>query len=60
MTPATNDNGKRFNIVESDLPRKKTDFIKGEYTLALPRADARVAVKIVDMLGEEVFLTLAS
>lgn len=50
----TDYNGGSFNIVESDLPCDKTDFIKGEYTLTLPRADAKVAVKIVDMLGEEV------
>ncbi len=45
--------GKHFNIVASDLPKKRTDFIKGEYELPLPRAGAKVAVKIVDMLGEE-------
>ena len=50
----TDYNGKVFNIVESDLPIKKTDFITGEYVLPLPRANAQVAVKIVDMLGEEV------
>ena len=50
----TDYNGEHFDIAESDLPKKKTDFIKGEYELALPRADAKVAVKIVDMLGEEV------
>ena len=50
----TDYNGKVFNIVESDLPTKKTDFITGKYELPLPRADAKVAVKIVDMLGEEV------
>ena len=47
-------NGRYFNITESDLPQKKTDLIKGIYELTLPRTDARVAVKIVDMLGEEV------
>ncbi len=47
-------NGENFNIVASDLPQRKTDFIKGEYELTLSRADAKVAVKIVDMLGEEV------
>ena len=50
----TDFNGESFNIVESDLPEKKTDFIKGEYELSLPHASAKVAVKIVDMLGEEV------
>ena len=44
---------KHFNIVESDLPGKKTDYIKNEYELTLPSANAKVAVKIVDMLGEE-------
>ena len=50
----TDYNEEIFNIVESDLPQKRTDFIKGEYELTLPRTDAKVAVKIVDMLGEEV------
>ena len=50
----TDYNGEHFRIVESDLPEKRVDFIKGEYELALPRAEAKVAVKIVDMLGEEV------
>ena len=45
--------GAHFTIVERDVPEKKTDFIAGEYTVSLPRPDARVAVKIIDMLGEE-------
>ena len=49
----TDYNGKSFNIAASDLPAKKTDLIKGEYELPLPRTNATVAVKIVDMLGEE-------
>ena len=49
----TNYNGRNFNIVASDLPKKKSDFIRGRYELTLPHSDARVAVKIVDMLGEE-------
>lgn len=50
----TNYNGKHFKIVESDRPEKKKDFINAEYELILPRVGAKVAVKIVDMLGEEV------
>ena len=50
----TNYDGKKFNIVTSDIPEKKTDFIKGKYELTLPRANAKIAVKIVDMLGEEI------
>ena len=45
--------GEHFTIVESDVPEKKSDFITGQYTVSLPRSDARVAVKIIDMLGEE-------
>ena len=49
--------GEHFNIVESDVPKKKEDFVDGEYTVSLPRPDARVAVKIIDMLGEETIVT---
>ena len=49
--------GEHFNIVESDVPEKKDDFIAGEYTVPLPRPNARVAVKIIDMLGEETVIT---
>ncbi len=49
----TDYNGKNFTIVESDLPEKRTDFVTGKYELILPRTNAKVAVKIVDMLGEE-------
>ena len=45
--------GEHFNIVKSDVPKKKEDFVEGEYTVSLPRPDASVAVKIIDMLGEE-------
>ena len=45
--------GEYFNIVESDVPERHEDLIEGEYTVSLPRPDARVAVKIIDMLGEE-------
>lgn len=48
---------EHFNIVESDVPKKKEDFVDGEYTVSLPRPDARVAVKIIDMLGEETVVT---
>ncbi len=44
---------EHFTRVESDVPENKEDFIKAEYTVPLPRPDALVAVKIIDMLGEE-------
>ncbi|MDE0635431.1 MAG: site-specific DNA-methyltransferase [Candidatus Poribacteria bacterium] len=49
--------GEHFKIVESDVPKKKEDFVDGEYTVSLPRPDASVAVKIIDMLGEETVVT---
>ena len=49
--------GEHFKIVESDAPKKKEDFVEGEYTVSLPRSSVRVAVKIIDMLGEETIVT---
>ena len=44
---------EHFTIIEIDVPEKKESFIEGKYIVSLPRPDARVAVKIIDMLGEE-------
>ena len=44
---------EHFKTVESDHPEKKEDYVNGTYTSTLPHSDARVAVKIIDMLGEE-------
>jgi DNA modification methylase len=46
--------GQSFNIALTDLPEKKTDLVTGSYTLPAPEGKTTVAVKIVDMLGEEV------
>ncbi len=45
--------GDGFNIKIRDIPENKEDFVQATYTVEIPRPDARVAVKIVDMLGEE-------
>ena len=45
--------GGVFKTAGSDVPPKRKDFVKGEYKIALPRPGAKVAVKIIDMLGEE-------
>ena len=50
-----NYDGKVFRIVEQDIPSKKS-FIKGTYHIKLPHSQARVAVKIIDVLGEEVLV----
>jgi hypothetical protein len=51
-----NYDGKVFNIFLSDVPEKKNDFIIGEYDIKIPSKDAKLAVKIIDMLGEEVLV----
>lgn len=48
--------GQSFNIALTDLPEKKTDLVTGSYTLPAPDGKTTVAVKIVDMLGEEVIV----
>ena len=53
----TNYTEEHFTIVESDVPKKKEDFVDGEYTVSLLHSNARVAVKIIDMLGEETVVT---
>jgi len=39
------------------VPARKSDYVKGEYKFPLPRPGATVAVKIIDMLGEETFMS---
>jgi hypothetical protein len=49
--------GKVFNVVYSDVPERKSDLVAGEYELDAPKKKTTVAVKITDMLGEEVLET---
>ncbi len=48
---------KVFNVSLSDVPERKTDFVSGSYELDAPKKETTVAVKIIDMLGEEVLVT---
>lgn len=50
-------NGELFNVTLSDVPEKKNDLIVGSYSLPAPADTTTVAVKIIDMLGEEVLIT---
>lgn len=45
-----------FNVVHADLPARKTDFVAGTYELDAPEGETTVAVKLTDMLGEEVLV----
>jgi len=49
-----NYDGKTFHIVYSDIPEKKSDLVTGKYEIEIPEKKTKVAVKIIDMLGEEV------
>lgn len=49
--------GQTFNIALSDVPERKNDLVIGRYQLTAPESATTVAVKIIDMLGEEVLVT---
>lgn len=51
--------GEAFNVALADVPEKKTQLVRGAYRLPAPPQKTTVAVKIVDMLGEEVLVTQA-
>ena len=51
-----NYNGKVFNITHSDVPEKKNDLVEGKYEVEIPKKETTIAVKIIDMLGEEVLI----
>lgn len=52
--------GAVFNVIHADVPTRKTDFVTGGYELPAPPGETTVAVKITDMLGEEVLVTLTA
>lgn len=49
--------GDVFDIALSDVPERKDDIVVGAYRLTAPGGETTVAVKIIDMLGEEVLVT---
>lgn len=53
----TDYNGEVFKIRFSDVPEKQNDLVKGEYELEISEKPTKVAVKVIDMLGEEVPFT---
>lgn len=48
--------GEVFNVALADVPERKQDLVQGRYELPAPPAGATVAVKIIDMLGEELLI----
>jgi hypothetical protein len=53
----TDYDGKVFNVALSDVPENKSDLVEGSYELPASDGPTIVAVKIVDMLGEEILAT---
>ncbi len=49
--------GQVFRIGLSDIPERKTDLVAGRYEVPMGRDKRTVAVKLIDMLGEEVLTT---
>ena len=45
--------GQVFNVTLADVPERKQDLVIGRYELPAPPAGSTVALKIIDMLGEE-------
>jgi len=50
-------NGEVFSIALVDTPEKKTELVAGIYELPAPDGKTTVAIKITDMLGEELLTT---
>lgn len=53
----SNYDGQLFKVQLSDIPARKTDLVTGQYALPAQQGATTVAVKIIDMLGEELILT---
>ncbi len=50
--------GQVFTVALADVPARKQDLVMGQYELPAPPAGSTVAVKIIDMLGEELVITM--
>jgi hypothetical protein len=48
--------GQVFNITLADVPERKNDLVEGKYVVEANKG-ATIAVKLTDMLGEEVLAT---
>ncbi|HET7182108.1 MAG TPA: site-specific DNA-methyltransferase [Candidatus Limnocylindrales bacterium] len=49
--------GKVFNVATADIPERRQDLVEGSYTVDRPDGSAApIAVRITDMLGEEVLV----
>ena len=52
--------GEVFDVALADIPERRQDLVVGSYSVARPAGSARpIAVRITDMLGEEVLVVEA-
>ncbi|MBX3015330.1 MAG: site-specific DNA-methyltransferase [Caldilineaceae bacterium] len=51
--------GEVLRVALADAPPKRSEWVRGSYTLSIPARPTTVAVKITDMLGEEVLVVQA-
>jgi len=51
--------GQVFRVAIADVPERKSDLVTGRYEIPVGPGSHTVAVKILDMLGEEVLRTFA-
>ncbi|MEN9396074.1 MAG: hypothetical protein RLZ81_604 [Pseudomonadota bacterium] len=54
----TQHDGQVFNVTLADVPERKQDLVSGRYELPAPPAGSTLAVKVIDMLGEELVVRL--
>jgi DNA modification methylase len=50
--------GAVFNVTLADVPERKQDLVAGRYELTAPPEGSVVALKVIDMLGEERIISL--
>jgi hypothetical protein len=48
--------GEVFDVDVIDIPARRSDVVDGSYDLAAPESDKSAAVRITDMLGEEILV----
>jgi DNA methylase len=52
--------GQVFNVAMADVPERKQDLVTGRYELPVPSTGSTVAVKVIDMLGEELVVAIST
>ncbi|MFN7444073.1 MAG: site-specific DNA-methyltransferase [Curvibacter sp.] len=53
----TQHDGQVFKVALADVPERKQDLVNGRYELPAPPSPTLVALKVIDMLGEELIVT---